>query len=145
MKFLTLLLFLFLTSCALKAIPANYDINSFEKAIIPDDLGNGKVLIYSGADWKHQIDNTARLNVLIDNIALGQVRPKEYVIIKLELGVHKISLKHIDLVNMRSEHELIIEENTKIIEIKPTITSNKTTITNELPDDFNEFKYVIKR
>jgi len=46
---------------------------------------------------------------------------------------------------MRSLHEVEIDEKTKIIKIKPNLTSNKLTVTNELPKRFEKFKYVEKR
>lgn len=42
---------------------------------------------------------------------------------------------------MRSEHELEIDNNTKVIKIKPTITSNKLELTNDFPKNFEKYKY----
>ncbi|WMI65452.1 hypothetical protein RBH94_15475 [Aestuariibaculum sp. YM273] len=110
-----------------------------------DNLGNGTILIYNGADILHKIDNTARLNIWIDDKALGQIRPSEYVIINLKTGKHQFKALHIDLVNMRSEHDVEIDDKTKVIKIKPNITSNRLTVTNELPEKFEKFKYAEKR
>jgi len=110
-----------------------------------DKLGDGTILIYNGADILHKLDNTARLNIWIDNIPLGQIRPSEFVIINLKDGKYQFKALHIDLVNMRSTHDVEIDKNTKIIKIKPTITSNKLTVTNELPKRFEKFKYAEKR
>lgn len=138
--------FSILSSCALKPIQSEFvylynDSNSVELS----KLGNGKILIYNGADALHKIDNTARLNVWINDKALGQIRPSEYVIINLEKGQHTFKLLHIDLVNMRSEHYVSIDDETKIIKIKPTVTSNKLTVTNILPNNFDKFKFAEKR
>lgn len=143
---ISLFTLILLTSCALKAITSEY---AFIKTNIEnvglDDLGNGNVLIYNGANILHKIDNTARLNIWLDEKPLGQIRPREYVIINLTNGEHHFKALHIDVVNMRSEHEVEIDEKTKVIKIKPTLTSNKLEVTNELPENFDKFKYVEKR
>lgn len=135
-----------LTSCALKPITSEYTFikTDLEKVEL-DKLGNGTILIYNGADILHKIDNTARLNIWIDNKPLGQIRPSEYVIINLKNGKHQFKALHIDVVNMRSTHDVEIDEKTKVIKIKPNLTSNRLTVTNELPKRFEKFKYAEKR
>ena len=135
-----------LTSCALKAIPSEYSyIKTDLTKVDINDLGNGTVLIYNGANILHKLDNTARLNVWIDNKPLGQIRPSEYLIINMENKKHVIKLLHIDVVNMRSEHDVIVTNETKIIRVKPTLTSNKLEVANEFPNNFEKFKYAPKR
>ena len=114
-------------SCALKPIASEYDfVKVNTEDVTLNNLGNGKVLIYNGSDILHKIDNTARLNVLINGRALGQVRPREYVVMNFSSGSYSFKLQHIDLVNMRSEHTVEIDADTKVIRIEPTITSNKS-------------------
>lgn len=135
-----------LTSCALKAIPSEYSyIKTDLTKVDINDLGNGTVLIYNGANILHKLDNTARLNVWIDNKPLGQIRPSEYLIINMENKKHVIKLLHVDVVNMRSEHDVIVTNETKIIRVKPTLTSNKLEVANEFPNNFEKFKYAPKR
>lgn len=134
--------FILFTSCALKPIKSEYVfINNNTENIKWNDLGNGTVLIYNGANILNKMDNTARLNIWIDDKPLGQIKPSEYVIINLKNGKHHFKVLHIDLVNMRSEHELEIDNNTKVIKIKPTITSNKLELTNDFPKNFEKYKY----
>ena len=52
---------------------------------------------------------------------------------------------HIDMVKMSSLHDVVIDAETKVIEIKPTVTSNKLTVTNAFPEKFKKFKYAEKR
>jgi len=145
-KVVLLLTILILNSCALKPIVSEYNFvkTNFEKVEL-DKLGNGNVLIYNGANILHKIDNTARLNIWINNKPLGQIRPSEYVIINLKNGKYQFKALHIDVVNMRSLHDVEITKKTKVIKIKPNLTSNKLTITNEMPKKFDKYKYVIKR
>lgn len=146
-KYITLFLItLLFSSCALKPITSQYtfvetDLNN----VALEKLGNGKILIYNGADILHKIDNTARLNVWINDKALGQIRPREYVIINLQKGDYTFKALHIDVLKMKSTHDVKISENTKVIKIKPNITSNRLTITNELPKKFEKYKYATKR
>ena len=146
-RILTFIITLILVqSCALKPVPSQYNYIKLDKESSKlDKLGNGLILIYNGADGLHKIDNTARLNVWIDDIALEQVRGNEYVIINLKEGNYNFKLLHIDMFNMRSTHPVIVDKNTKVIRIEPTITSNKLTITNDLPTNFDNFEFVAFR
>jgi hypothetical protein len=139
-------IFILLNSCALKPIISDY---SFVKTDIQqvdlDKLGNGKILIYNGADIFHKIDNTARLNIWIDDKPLGQIRAREYVIINLKEGTYNFKALHIDVVKFRSRHQVEINANTKVIKIKPNLTSNKLWITNELPKKFEKYNYAKER
>jgi hypothetical protein len=134
------------SSCALKPVTSEYNFVKIDlEDVNLDKLGNGNVLIYNGADILHKIDNTARLNIWIDNKALGQIKGREYVIINLKKGKHMFKALHIDVLKMRSTHDVEIDENTKVIKIKPNLTSNKLWITNELPKKFEKYKYAEKR
>ena len=134
---------LLITSCALKPITSEYNFITTDLEKV--ELGNGKILIYNGANILHKIDNTGRLNVWIDNKPLGQIRPSEYVIINLKKGQYQFKALHLDVVNMKSLHYVDIDKKTEIIKIKPNVTSNKLEITNELPKNFGKFKYAEKR
>lgn len=134
------------SSCALKPISSEYAfIKTDLKNVGPEQLGNGSVLIYNGANLLHMADNTARLNIWLDEKPMGQIRPGEYVIINMKNGTHHFKLLHIDMVNMRSEHDVEVTEDTRIIMAKPTITSNKLEVTNILPSNFDKFEYAEKR
>ncbi|MFH7016332.1 hypothetical protein [Flavobacterium sp. FlaQc-47] len=133
-------------SCGLKPIPSEYSfVKNASETLELSKLGNGKVLIYNGADILHKIDNTSRLNIWIDDKPLGQLRASEYVIIELEKSKHTFKVLHLDMVNMRSIKEIEIDSNTKVIKIKPNLTSNKLTLTNELPKNLDKFSYAEKR
>ena len=59
-----------------------------------DQLGNGTILIYNGADILYKMVNTARLNIWINKKALGQIRAREYVIINLKKGEYEFKALH---------------------------------------------------
>ena len=143
-NFITLaLISILFTSCALKPITSEHNLVQIEKNEISiSRLGNGNILIYNGANILHTGDNTARLNIKIDNKNLGQLRAKDYAIINLKNGKHVFNIRHIDVVNMRSEHEINVSDDVKVIRVKPTVTSNKLEITNQLPDNWDKYQYM---
>lgn len=139
---IAILFSLFLVSCGLKPVDSEYTfIKTDIEDVKLDDLGKGNVLIYNGADILHKMDNTARLNIWIDNKAVGQLKPSEYAIINLESGPYQVRLLHIDVFNMKSEHEVVIDKDTKVIKVKPNLTSNKLWVTNEFPKRWDKFTY----
>ncbi len=131
-------LFITLNSCALRSVPSDYSDVKIESVDL-STLGNGKILIYNGASILHSMDNTARLNFWINKKPVGQIKTKEYVIIDLSNGIYEFNVLHLDMVNMRSNHSVSVNENTKVIRIEPTITSNKLTVTNVLPQNFEKY------
>jgi len=135
---------LMMSSCALKSIPSDYNTVKFD-VVNTESLGNGTVLVYNGAGILHSADNTARLNVWVDGKSLGQIKAREYLIVELNKGDHEFKILHIDMVNMRSTHQINVNENTKVIRLEPTITSNKATVTNILPDNFDKYRYRIEQ
>lgn len=135
-----------LSSCALSAVSTQHTVvNTTGEIVNLNSLGNGKVLLYNGAGFFNKIDNTARVNVWIDGLAVGQIRVGEYVVVFLNPGKHTVKIEHIDMVKMRSEHEIEVLGDTKVIEVKPTITSNKATVVNELPSNFERYRQMPKR
>lgn len=134
------------SSCALRSITSVFDYqeNKIDEVEF-DKLGKGKILIYNGAGWSHRMDNTARLNIWIDEEPMGQIRAREYAIIELENGMYDFKLLHIDLFKFKSLKRVEIDETVKVIRIEPTSFSNELTITNQLPVKFDKFKYVVNR
>ena len=136
-------LMLISSSCALKPISSEHALLRMEKEdISSESLGNGRVLIYNDANILHTGDNTARLNIVLDDKNLGQLKAKDFVIVKLENGNHVFNIRHLDVVNMRSTHKVVITDTVKIIRVKPTITSNKLEITNEFPNNWDKYGFM---
>ena len=136
-------LMLILSSCALKPISSEHALLRMEKEdISSESLGKGKVLIYNDANILHTGDNTARLNIVLDDKNLGQLKAKDFVIVKLENGNHVFNIRHLDVVNMRSTHKVVITDTVQIIRVKPTITSNKLEITNEFPNNWDKYGFM---
>ncbi|WP_029035615.1 hypothetical protein [Salinimicrobium terrae] len=140
---LILLITILFSSCGLRPIPSEHTLVQMDKEqTILDNLGNGKILIYNDANILHTSDKTDRLNIKMDGRNLGQLRAKDYVIVNLVNGKHTFDILHLDLVNMKSDHEVTVTDTTKVIMVKPTITSNKLKVTNQLPDNWNKYSYM---
>ena len=115
--------------------------NSFIGSEKVDELGNGTVIIYNGAKgfYKNKL-NTGRLSIWIDDKLLEHIDPYEYLIVPLSKGKHHVKLLHVDVFNIKSEHYIVINDETKILQVKPTAFSNKLLITNSLPKKFDRFR-----
>ena len=140
---LALVIVLLFSSCALKPIPTEHTLVQMEKEQTRiENLGQGKILIYNDANILHTGDNTSQLNIKMDGKNLGQLRAKNYVIVTLPNGKHIFNLHHLDLVNMRSEHEVMVTDTMKVIRVKPTVTSNTLEVTNQLPENWDKYSYM---
>lgn len=136
-----MLLLLTFSSCALKPISSSYQSVKTPVTSL-SHIGDGQVLFYNGADILHAIDNTARLNIWVNGKPMGQLRVKEYVVVQLPPGKYEVKLQHQDMVNIRSTHQIEIDNITKVIRVEPTIASNKLTLKYALPDNFA--KYIMR-
>lgn len=133
----------FLFSCAMKPIPSEHNLLMMDKEKVSyNELGNGTILIYNDANILHTADNTSQLNIQLDGKNLGQLRAKDFAIVKLSNGDHVFNLRHLDVVNMRSEHTITVTDSLKVIRVKPTITSNKLEIVDQLPDNWEKYRYM---
>lgn len=138
-----MLITLFSAACALKPIPSEHNLIRMKKDEISlARLGDGKVLIYNDANILHTADVTSRLNIRLDGKNLGQLRAKNFAIVDLKEGKHVFSIRHIDVVNMNSKHKVMLTDSIKVISVKPTITSNKLEIVNQLPNNWDKYEYM---
>ncbi|MEP6262519.1 MAG: hypothetical protein ABJ092_13140 [Gillisia sp.] len=141
--FLSIFISCFFISCAMKPIPSEHNLVMMNKEKITiNELGKGTILIYNDANILHTADNTSQLNIQLDGKNLGQLRAKDFAIVKLENGEHVFNIRHLDLVNMRSEHKITVNDSLKVILVKPTITSNKLEIVNQLPANWDKYRYM---
>lgn len=142
----TIILILSVLSACSPLKPINSEYNLIRTGTSPEvyKYGNGKILIYNGAGVLNKIDDTATLNIWVNGKALGQIRANEYVVLYLLPNTYEIRVQHKDTVNFESEHTIIINNETSVINIKPTISSNKVEITNEIPFNFKIYKNVLQ-
>ncbi|HBF08269.1 MAG TPA: hypothetical protein DHW71_07170 [Gammaproteobacteria bacterium] len=79
---------------------------------------------------------TGKLNLIINNNEKYQLEIGQYIKIEAPHGPLKIQLKHTDLFDFDSLHQVNITKNAMYIEVFATMTSNGLTVTNK-PDNFN--------
>ncbi len=141
--FISSLLF---SSCLLKPIQSEFSLQrTFSDPVIIGEFDNGKILIYNGAGFNHKIDNSSFINVWINNKPLGQLMSNEFAIIYLLPGKYEFKLVHKDIKNFTSTHIIEIDKDTKVICVKPTITSNKVEITNTIRNNFHLYRNIIRQ
>lgn len=142
---LLVILAISLNSCGIKKIVSEkeYLRLSLNETNL-ENLGNGKILFYNGDYYCPVVECgwTTKINVHFNEIPLGTINYNEYFIVELDKGNYDVKLKHWDAVNMKSEHQLSIDENTKIIKLRTTAFSNDIEIVNELPEGFGNYNYV---
>lgn len=143
---IVLLLMSLLSGCnTLKPIKTEFNlIKTFSSTVRVSDYGNGKILIYNGAGFWHKSDNSSTLNIWINGRALGQIRLYEYAIFYLLPDKYEFRITHKDIANFESSHTIIIDNKTSVINIKPTTTSNKVEITNEIPLGFDNYRNILQ-
>jgi hypothetical protein len=132
-----------ISSCSIKPILSEKEyvrMSRYEVSL--EELGNGRVMIYNGHYYCPAITcgTTTKINVLINNESYGQINYGEYFIIDLGLGTKSFHLEHVNFWKAKSDHEITIDENTKVLKLIPTDFSHKLIITNELPPDLRYFK-----
>lgn len=153
MKRKKILLLLFILAISLNSCGIKKIVSEKEYLRLPldetniDNLGNGKILFYNGDYYCPVVECgwTTKINVHFNEIQLGTINYNEYFIVELEKGDYNVKLKHWDAVNMKSQHQISINENTKIIKLRTTAFSNDLEIINELPEEFENYKYVEKK
>lgn len=132
-----------LQSCSIKPIVSevNY-VNLPNYEVDLGKLGNGRIMIYNGHYYCPIITcgTTTKVNVLLNNKSLGQINYGEYFIVDVGIGVYNFHLEHKEFIKFKSDHEIKIDENTKVLKLVPTNFSNKLIITNKLPEALPYFK-----
>jgi len=136
--------FLFAGCSNLKPIPPEYNlVRTFANGARLYDYGKGKILIYNAAGLNHKIDDTARLNIWINGKSMGQLQANQYAVLFLMPDTYEIRVQHKDVGNFESAHIIKIDHHTSVISVKPTLTSNKVEITNNIPEGFQAYKNVM--
>lgn len=138
------LLFTF-SSCSLKKIQTEIPYKRIEKSKINSDtLGNGRILFYNHGYYCPAMTCgwTTKLNIKMNGISLGQINYGEFFIVDIEKGEYEFHLTHKDAIKINTKQKLVIDENTKVIQVIPRPLSNKITITNQIPYEFHTFNQV---
>lgn len=137
--FSTIFFCLFLIGCAdLKKPPLEIELPSQDWDLLETSENHSKVIIFNSSNkLLYGPDGTGKINISLNEKSIGQLNIGEYLVLELAQGSHTINLLHKDIVLFRSEHEVIITDESKFIKIYAKLTSNGLELVEE-PKDFKE-------
>ncbi|NUY81182.1 hypothetical protein HUK80_09775 [Flavobacterium sp. MAH-1] len=148
MKFKSFVLIAFavtFSSCnTLKPVTSDFSLIRTTTSVDINTYGKGKILIYNGAAELHTHDNTAAINIWINDRPLGHLKAYEYLVLNLMPDTYEIKVKHKDVVNFESTHKVVIDMETSVINVRPSMGSNRIDITNVLPQNFWDYSNVLR-
>jgi hypothetical protein len=81
------------------------------------------------------LDNTGRINVLLNGKAVGGPNIGEYIQVQVPKGKYLLNLVHLDLFEFRSVHELDVQDDPLFVELRATVVSNEIQVHKSLPAD----------
>ena len=136
----------FLNSCSLKPIISEkaYLSNTNENLIRIEDLGKGKILFYNYGYYCPVMScgRITKMNVKANGKSLGQINYGEYFIVELEYGNYEFETIYKDVFIFKKKYQIVIDENTKVIKLKPEIFSKRLSVTNVLHPEINSLNHL---
>ena len=130
----TCLTTILLTSCAVNTVPADTSYVKDDAEIQSlDDLREGTVMVYNDSD---------PLNIWVNGKVVRQLETSEYVILNLNDGDHSFEFVNADESKAKTKQAFTVNPKTKILEISTTNTSNILQVRNQLPIEWENFRYV---
>jgi hypothetical protein len=135
----TLVLIVFIiNSCALKPTQATTKYVKLNNVEI-SDLGNGRILFHNSGYYcpVATCGWATKMNIIANNVNLGQINYGEYFIVDLPLGDYEIQTIYKDVLKFKPKHKVRIDANTKVISVSVNSFSKKLKVTNILPYDVN--------
>ncbi len=129
-------------SCTLKPVASErYLVKNNLQAAHIDSLGDGKVLIYNGAD-PLLLGNDDRMNIWVNGQPLGQLRSREYTVVDVGMGDREFNLARRSMFLIKSSHTIKINPGTKVLRVDPIFITSTMTQTNKLPSWLEKYAYV---
>ena len=127
------ILTLFLTSCSAPYVSPEY---SFPEQKIDRAAANksmSKLVIFNNSN--PLINGKTKIKITLDNKIVGQLHLKEFLILDIKKGSHRLKLEHKDVLTFRSSHIISVNNEQEFLQIVATIASNTAKIVHK-PDDF---------
>lgn len=101
------------------------------KSSSPDEV---RLVVYNGSNkLLFGMDYTGRVNIWLDGKALGGPDIGEYLQVQVPRGKHQFKLVHLDLVEIKSVHEVDLQDDPTFMEVYATPVSNAFKLHPELP------------
>jgi hypothetical protein len=128
-----LLASLFMFGCAAPLVSQYSSLGSdlANRVVSPD---KSKLMVYNSTNkilyaLNHQVD------IWLNDAAVGSLDSGQYLQVEVPRGIHKLKLRHIDVVPFVSEHELKVEGDSVILEVWSTLVSNSMRTHAAVPGD----------
>ncbi|MEH6458235.1 MAG: hypothetical protein V7749_18040 [Cocleimonas sp.] len=98
------------------------------------------VRIFNTTEGIRNFMGAGRMKVSINGKSYGTIKSKEYIQIKLKAGKHQIDLSHWDLVTLKSNHPVNINQENTFLGITTTPRSNVLSIDEAMPKGYRFIK-----
>jgi predicted small lipoprotein YifL len=105
------------------------------------DASQHRVVFFNNSNFlKYGMDGSGKINIYLNEKALGQLKIGQYVVVEMPPGEHRVDLLHKDIGNFSSIHTLQVKHNEQYVKIYAKLTSNGLEVVPK-PDNFeNRYK-----
>ncbi len=103
------------------------------------DEGKTRVIFFNASNiLLSGLDGSGKINVLLNDTALGSLNINKYVQIFLNQGSYEVNLAHRDTIIFETNHIIHVGKKDLYIKIYSKSTSNTCKKVNELPENFSK-------
>jgi len=135
--FASVLFLIFINGCCMAPIKTELPLLGSDVALKNSDPGKVKMIIFNNTNnFLFGLDMTGRINIKLDDKAIGGLYIGEYAQLIIPKGKHRIELVHLDMTYFTSYHDLVAEKDPLIVEIWATPVSNALWTLDDLPPNF---------
>lgn len=137
----TFLIGFILVGCASHSVVRNeFNLKSPPKSIITDSSYSKMIIFNSSSSFLYGPDGSGVIGIKIDGKSFTRLTIDEYLQFYIPKGRYTFELEHIDVLSFKSSHVIEALEDSTLVEINATTTSNDAQIVKSLPLEFlNDF------
>lgn len=133
----TFLIGFLIVGCASHSVVRNeFNLKSPTRSIITDSSYSKMIIFNSSNSFLYGPDGSGVIGIKIDGKAFTRLTIDEYLKFYIPKGKYTLELEHIDVLSFKSSHIIDAFEDSTIVEINATTTSNDAQIVRSLPIDF---------
>lgn len=125
-----------LSGCAIPRLASEFP-RTDQRLSAPVPPGYSRVVVFNSSNSVlYGLDHSGRMQVLIDNRALGSLDPGEYAQVFLKPGRHDVALRHRDMMWFETEHPVLIDRPERFLEVACEPSGQRFEARDELPIEF---------